>query len=313
MIADPPVEGIFLRPVTGPSPPRHRSVKPVGSRRLRLPTPVRVVRPVEAPGRWPCIDQFRLGHEQRVVDGGRHLLVLVDPLLPLRVLGGLEQLQQRHLGEADLRRGRREVRGRPVAVDAGALRDPQLRPLKEQRVLVVVVAAPQRVRVHGRIGEARRGIRPRCLEREQVEEVVRRLVPVRQVLHPEQALDRGQHRRVVVDGVIDDATSRARRDDQSRHPHAQLVGPEVVLDVALGDRVAGRNGGGRRDVVVEPAVLVEGDEQHAPLPERRVSDRLVDVLGELLASRHVVRGCIELPQVKSPGPVTSNSAAPYFS
>src|SRR5581483_615066 len=92
-----------------------------------------------------------------------------------------------------------------VAVYAFSLSDSQLRAASDQRVLScrVVLFAAERLRVLRRIVEGRLAVSARCVQREQMQEVVRGRVTVGQGLHPEQTLDRGEHRGVVVAGVVD--------------------------------------------------------------------------------------------------------------
>ena len=55
-----------------------------------------------------------------------------------------------------------------------------------------------------------------------------------------------------------------------------------------------RRGGWRRHVVEETAMLIPGDDQHALVPVRRISDRFVDGFDECFAQRHAVGGMLRV-------------------
>ena len=90
-------------------------------------------------------------------------------------------------------------------------------------------------------------------------------------------------------GVVDRVLRYARRDHDGRDPRAEPIESEAVVNVlGLAHTVAGGNGGARRYVVVETAVLVPRDDEHARLPQLRVPDGLVGLLDQLFATGDVV-------------------------
>ena len=80
-----------------------------------------------------------------------------------------------------------------------------------------------------------------------------------------------------------------RRHHDGGHPDAEAVEPEEEGQRATDGVGAGDADIGRRDVVVEAAVLVVGDDEQCVVPLRARPQRLVDVLDQPLAVGDVVR------------------------
>ena len=112
-------------------------------------------------------------------------------------------------------------------------------------------------------------------------------------------LHRAQDRRVVVDAMLDGVGGDPRRDHHCGNARPELLEVEVVL---LADLTVGRHCRWRLHVVVEAAVLVVGDDQHARVPHGRTGDRVVDVGDHRLARgqrvRRVLRRATAVRRVK---------------
>ena len=82
-----------------------------------------------------------------------------------------------------------------------------------------------------------------------------------------------------------------RRDEDGGDAHAVAVEVEAV-----GRERVGRDGDGRRHVVVASAVLVVGDDEQNLLPQRRAAQRVVNVRYQLVAESNVVRRVLVIGQ-----------------
>src|SRR5262249_36694416 len=98
------------------------------------------------------------------------------------------------------------------------------------------------------------GVFSGLLEADQCGQRFREPVPFGERRQPEGVLDGRQHRRVVVNAVIDDIFRDQRRDHHSGNSGAQLVECErVYVSDIVGLRVSGWTPGRRRDMVEEAA------------------------------------------------------------
>ena len=95
---------------------------------------------------------------------------------------------------------------------------------------------------------------------------------------------------MIVGAVIDHVGRGEGRHDHRRHADAVTIEhePELVHRTGGRDLVCGLYRRAGVDVIVEAAVLVPGDDQHAALPDRRVPDRFVGVLDQPFAGGDVV-------------------------
>src|SRR5450755_560812 len=145
---------------------------------------------------------------------------------------------------------------------------------------------------HGDAGQ--HVVRPRGGEREHVAETGRRRVPRGQRRQVPPLLHRLQDRRVVQRGAAGRYPVYRSRRDQRRDEHGGDADPETVKTEAELPRVAVRrhHAPGRRHVVIAAAMLVVGDHQQRPGPARSGEQRLVHVVDQLLAQRHVVVGVL---------------------
>jgi hypothetical protein len=91
--------------------------------------------------------------------------------------------------------------------------------------------------------------------------------------------------------VLDDALADPWRDDERRHADAQTRVKSNVMFLPVGgfpgisETVADRDVLGRRDVVSEAAVLVEGEDEEGRVPLRGGAESLADALDEGFAER----------------------------
>src|ERR1700731_44598 len=89
---------------------------------------------------------------------------------------------------------------------------------------------------------------------------------------------------MIIELVINAVLRNPRRDDDGRNTYAYLFKGEAVLVVRRArSGVSGRDGGRWRDVIIESAVLVPGDDEQALVPVRRFADRFVDRFDQCLA------------------------------
>ena len=142
-------------------------------------------------------------------------------------------------------------------------------------------------RIH-RDGGQRGRPRARARSRQPALEGVRLAVALgEEVLRPEaeNLVQGGRHRRVIVNRGVDGRIDE-RRDQDAGNPHAEAF--EVELWIAA-IPVVGIDGGRRRDVIVEAAVLVVQHDQQALLPIPAAHQRIVDTAQEVLTQPDVVR------------------------
>ena len=159
---------------------------------------------------------FRVDHEDCRVDSGVDGFVPFDPAVTVWLLDIVEDPEERHLGEAHLGRCRRLGWDALVSVDPFLPRRHEVHAPFVQGPKILVLLASQGMGVDGRRWQESGGVAARLGQGQQVEQVICGLVPVGQVAGPEQALDGGEHRRVVVLGVIDDTARDERGDHQRR-------------------------------------------------------------------------------------------------
>lgn len=95
--------------------------------------------------------------------------------------------------------------------------------------------------------------------------------------------------------IYTSALVNPRRDEKCGHTNPQPIEPEVE-GVRTDDPVGvGHIRHRRRDMVVEPAVLIVGDEQCSLVPLRARPERLVHLLHQLLPHRHIVGRVVVVP------------------
>ena len=115
------------------------------------------------------------------------------------------------------------------------------------------------------------------------------------VIADEEFSDGGGNAGVLEDVVDDRAARDPRRDEDGGHADAEAIEGEGIGcagGAGLGDEAVGR-AGGRRDVIVDAAVLVIDDQQRRVGPELRVlADGVVDGGDELLAGANVMVGML---------------------
>ena len=119
----------------------------------------------------------------------------------------------------------------------------------------------------------------------------------------EQLLDRRRDVRMFELAMLDQVLRAPGRDHHRRDARPIAVERKAVslaLDVPGRRGGRDRRGGRRGHMVEEAAMLVPGDDQHAPVPVRRVADRFVDILDQRLAQRHAVGGVLRVVDERKP-------------
>src|SRR4029077_20251374 len=95
-------------------------------------------------------------------------------------------------------------------------------------------------------------------------------------MEAEKTLDRSEDRSVIVDPVVNEVARDQRSDHHRGNTRAILVKGETSLVGPIELRLVTRGSRfGRRNVVIESAVFVPSDDEHAGLPERRVANRFI--------------------------------------
>src|SRR5665213_1805751 len=194
---------------------------------------------------------------------------------------------------ADLRAGRKIGRGVTVVTSLVVAQ-------RQQRHLVRMDALDQRrLRLLGMCNVSSRSLD--ALQRivgawrgeaEHVAEIGGRLVALGEGIETKAQFERLQHRGVI-DGAAFGPKHGARRDPRRDQKVRNADAEPLEVDVELADRVVGRRcvrrGG---DMIVIAAMLVVGDQKKRVVPARTVSHRVIGVVNQLLAQRHVVVGML---------------------
>jgi hypothetical protein len=116
----------------------------------------------------------------------------------------------------------------------------------------------------------------RLLEVERGQQRRRLAVPMRELGEPPVVLDEPKHAGELAELVADESLPRVGADHEQRDPDPETE----VVDLR------------RRHVVVEPAVVVPGDEDRGGVPLRALHDRVHDLGGPVLPVTHAVLGVL---------------------